>query len=227
MDLRFLQRLVHVFLNSADKFGVTRAVHGRQRPDPRPASGTTGIRHWRRDVRAIDDGLLVPVQLAPVAHRLVPLHRNLREHVNPRADILGCAWCRAWTSPAMHWVQCRRRIKFFWWNCRGVNPNSSGSPAHIVERCQRIVAVKGRILDALRHHRPRQLLQAHHEQAALGPLCPGESLRVAQQQQRADCVEYRLVGCGIASSSLPRSPARCDAGPQDPAPACSSVTYVR
>src|SRR5919112_135255 len=63
--------------------------------------------------------------------------------------------------------------------------------AHLVQRGERVVAVKGRVFEALRRDGAGQLLEAQHELAPLAALFRREAFGVFEQQHGGDEVEDR------------------------------------
>ena len=77
-------------------------------------------------------------------------------------------------------------------------PEAVGLAPHLVERSQRVEAVEGRVLDALGHDGPGELLEAQHEVAPLGALPIVQPLGILEQQDRRDEVEQRGARRGVA-----------------------------
>ena len=69
------------------------------------------------------------------------------------------------------------------------HPEPVGRSADFVERQQRTVTIERRVLQPLGHHRPGELLKAHHEQAALGTIGVADAVRIVEQQQVLDEIE--------------------------------------
>ena len=145
----------------------------------------------------VDDRFQAPVQPLPVPEHALPFARDLGEHVQPRADVLAALGVvRRGRRQAVRPVRQAAGVPGV--EARGSTPTPVGPPAHLVQRRERVVAVEDRVLEALGHHGPGQLLQAQHELAALGALGVGQALGIAQQQQVGDEVEHRRAGGPVA-----------------------------
>ena len=62
---------------------------------------------------------------------------------------------------SMRRFHCRARSAFALWKCRHRHAEASRITTHFVERRQTIVAIEGRVLESLGHHRTAVLLQFH------------------------------------------------------------------
>lgn len=70
--------------------------------------------------------------------------------------------------------------------------------AHLVQRGQRVVAIKGRVLHSFRCHRPGQLLEPQYEIAPRVPLLAGQSGGVFEEHELAYEIEGRRAGGRVA-----------------------------
>ena len=125
------------------------------------------------DERLVDEQLLRPVGASPVAERRVQLVPAADALAPTRSAIPASAPIRARTS-ALRFESCvepassargkrAARSAFARWNSVDGDPEAARVGADLVQREQPHVAVEGRVLDALRHHRAGRLLEARDE----------------------------------------------------------------
>ena len=80
------------------------------------------------------------------------------------------AWCRGSLSPASRAASDGTASCVILWKAATVVPKRVGSPPTSLLRDQSVVAVEGRILDALRRHRAGVLLEFHRQPPYFAPL---------------------------------------------------------
>src|SRR5262245_43539341 len=135
-----------------------------------------------------DRRLQFAVQVPPPARGSVPANGDFRERVDARAGVLAAFGVVRRTGEH----RCRPEPQTFAVapvERRGRNAEPPRLAADLAQRSQRIEAVECRILDALRRHRPGQLLEAHNELAPFAPpiviyyLGPFNTIGIAEQEE--------------------------------------------
>ncbi len=179
IQLGLFDRLVHVLLNSLDK-----TVHlvGAQRLQ-RPGS----------DQRLIEKVLLVGVRnfgagrfhtgvlihLMPTMNSLFPDIGNFRENIDPGPHIFAAfSVVSRRGGQSMGPLLQPLLILYMKGGCR--NSEALRIAADLVERRKRIKAVACGVFETLGHHRPGELLEAHHELVPLLSLSLGQPLGMLQ-----------------------------------------------
>ena len=198
VDLGLARRLLHVLLQPPHE--VSPRVVGAEPGGPRPHQ------------RLVEEVLRVRVGRLRLVHRRLARRGSSPASARPPRSSAPArserTLIRARTSSSrfVSWVevaiiargQSSRRSAFAAWKRSRAFARSLRLAAHLVERGERVEAVGGGVLEALRHHRAGELLEPHHEVEPLGAGGLVESLGVLQEQHGADEVEERRVHRRVA-----------------------------